>query len=169
MSFIPISFNSNISKPLHRYILCHKNGFYYTEDHGEAAAFMVLCVKGLCRYFVHKITFVIHFLDQEHFSVTKKEYFIFTLILFKGPHLHICFFLCFMFDLLLRIKKKKKKRTYLSIEFSVSHIYKARHAHKHLYTVLPKYSKIQVLPGITSCRLMKYNKQAIELDDLLKK
>ena len=35
--------------------------------------------------------------------------------------------------------------------------YKARHAHKRLYTVLPKYSKIQVLPGITSCRLMKYN------------
>ena len=47
------------------------------------------------------------------------------------------------------------------------HIYKARHAHKHLYTVLPKYSKIQVLPGITSCRLMKYNKQAIELKSLL--
>ena len=38
--------------------------------------------------------------------------------------------------------------------------YKARHAHKRLYTVLPKYSKIQVLPGITSCRLMKTtNKQ----------
>ena len=33
--------------------------------------------------------------------------------------------------------------------------------------VLPKYSKIQVLPGITSCRLMKYNKQAIELNSLL--
>ena len=47
--------------------------------------------------------------------------------------------------------------------------YKARHAHKRLYTVLPKYSKIQVLPGITSCRLMKDNKQAIELNDLLKK
>ena len=46
-------------------------------------------------------------------------------------------------------------------------VYKARHAHKHLYTVLPKYSKIQVLPGITSCRLMKYNKQAIELNNLL--
>ena len=46
-------------------------------------------------------------------------------------------------------------------------IYKARHAHKHLYTVLPKYSKIQVLPGITSCRLMKDNKQAIELNSLL--
>ena len=45
--------------------------------------------------------------------------------------------------------------------------YKARHAHKCLYTVLPKYSKIQVLPGITSCRLMKYNKQAIELNSLL--
>ena len=47
------------------------------------------------------------------------------------------------------------------------HVYKARHAHKRLYTVLPKYSKIQVLPGITSCRLMKYNKQAIELNSLL--
>ena len=47
--------------------------------------------------------------------------------------------------------------------------YKARHAHKRLYTVLPKYNKIQVLPVITSCRLMKYNKQAIDLNDLLKK
>ena len=45
--------------------------------------------------------------------------------------------------------------------------YKARHAHKGLYTVLPKYSKIQVLPGITSCRLVKDNKQAIELNSLL--
>ena len=45
--------------------------------------------------------------------------------------------------------------------------YKARHAHKLLYTVLPKYSKIQVLPGITSCRLVKDNKQAIELNSLL--
>ena len=43
--------------------------------------------------------------------------------------------------------------------------YKVRHAHKRLYTVLPNYSKIQVLPGITSCRLMKDNKQAIELND----
>ena len=48
-------------------------------------------------------------------------------------------------------------------------LYKARHAHKRLYTVLPKYSKIQVLPGITSCRLMRDNKQAIELNDLLRK
>ena len=47
--------------------------------------------------------------------------------------------------------------------------YKARHTHKHLYMVLPKYSKIQVLPGITSYRLMKDNKQAIELNALLKK
>ena len=47
------------------------------------------------------------------------------------------------------------------------HTYKARHTHKRLYMVLPKYSKIQVLPGITSCRLMKYNKQAIELNSLL--
>ena len=46
-------------------------------------------------------------------------------------------------------------------------MYKARHAHKRLYTVLPKYSKIQVLPGITSCRLVKDNKQAIELNSLL--
>ena len=44
---------------------------------------------------------------------------------------------------------------------------KARHAHKRLYTVLPEYSKIQVLPGITSCRLVKYNRQAIELNSLL--
>ena len=48
-----------------------------------------------------------------------------------------------------------------------SNNYKARHAHKRLYTVLPKYSKIQVLPGITSCRLVKDNKQAIELNSLL--
>ena len=47
------------------------------------------------------------------------------------------------------------------------YMYKARHAHKRLYTVLPKYSKIQVLPGITSCRLVKDNKQAIELNSLL--
>ena len=46
-------------------------------------------------------------------------------------------------------------------------IYKARHVHKRSYTVLPKYSKIQVLPGITSCRLVKDNKQAIELNSLL--
>ena len=45
--------------------------------------------------------------------------------------------------------------------------YKARYAHKRLYTVLPKYSKIQVLPGITSCRSVKNNKQAIELNSLL--
>ena len=49
----------------------------------------------------------------------------------------------------------------------VTFICKARHAHKRLYTVLPKYSKIQVLSSITSCRLMKYNKQAIELNSLL--
>ena len=48
-----------------------------------------------------------------------------------------------------------------------SSTYKARHTHKRLYTVLPKYSKIQVLPGITSCRLVKDNKQAIELNSLL--
>ena len=48
-------------------------------------------------------------------------------------------------------------------------IYKARHAYKHLCMVLPIYSKIQVLPGITSCRLMKYNKPAVDLNDLLKK
>ena len=40
-------------------------------------------------------------------------------------------------------------------------VYKARHTHKCLCTVLPKYSKIQVLPGITSCRLMKYNNQQL--------
>ena len=49
----------------------------------------------------------------------------------------------------------------------VGYPYKARYAHKRLYTVLPKYSKIQVLPGITSCRLVKDNKQAIELNSLL--
>ena len=54
----------------------------------------------------------------------------------------------------------------LKCKFSLC-VYKARHAHKRLYMVLPKYSKIQVLPGITSCRLMKYNKQAIELNSLL--
>ena len=51
--------------------------------------------------------------------------------------------------------------------FTARNVYKARHAHKRLYTVLPKYSKIQVLPGITSCRLVKDNKQAIELNSLL--
>ena len=56
---------------------------------------------------------------------------------------------------------------YLALICKHCPIYKARHAHKRLYTVLPKYSKIQVLPGITSCRLMKYNKQAIELNSLL--
>ena len=49
----------------------------------------------------------------------------------------------------------------------IHYMYKARHAHKRLYTVLPKYSKIQVLPCITSCRLVKDNKQAIELNSLL--
>ena len=43
----------------------------------------------------------------------------------------------------------------------------SRDSHKRLYTVLSKYSKIQVLPGITSCRLVKDNKQAIELNSLL--
>ena len=47
-------------------------------------------------------------------------------------------------------------------------MYKARHTHKCLCTVLPIYSKIQVLPGITSCRLMKDNKPAVDLNDLLK-
>ena len=50
---------------------------------------------------------------------------------------------------------------------SILRMYKARYAHKRLYTVLPKYSEIQVLPGITSCRLVKNNKQAIELNSLL--
>ena len=53
------------------------------------------------------------------------------------------------------------------ISFTIFNIYKARHAHKRLYMVLPKYSKIQVLPGITSCRWVKDNKQAIELNSLL--
>ena len=42
-------------------------------------------------------------------------------------------------------------------------------SHKHLCMVLSLYSKIQVLPGITSCRLMKDNKPAVDLNDLLKK
>ena len=63
-------------------------------------------------------------------------------------------------------KRNQKKEEKL---ICVNYLYKARHAHKRLYTVLPKNSKIQVLPGITSCRLMKYNKQAIELNCLLKK
>ena len=52
-------------------------------------------------------------------------------------------------------------------EVTSYHLYKARHAHKRLCMVLPNYSKIQVLPGITSCRLVKDNKQAIELNSLL--
>ena len=60
---------------------------------------------------------------------------------------------------------EKNNRT--SILYEQYLLYKARHAHKRLYTVLPKYSKIQVLPGITSCRLVKDNKQAIELNSLL--
>ena len=55
----------------------------------------------------------------------------------------------------------------VQVEQGNAGMYKARHAHKRLYTVLPKYSKIQVLPGITSCRLVKDNKQAIELNSLL--
>ena len=47
-------------------------------------------------------------------------------------------------------------------------LYKASHAHKRLCTVLPIYRKIQVLPGITSCRLMKYNKPVVDLNCLLK-
>ena len=53
------------------------------------------------------------------------------------------------------------------VSFCAKHSSDVRHAHKRLYTVLPKYSKIQVLPGITSCRLVKDNKQAIELNSLL--
>ena len=56
---------------------------------------------------------------------------------------------------------------YLVLKKLKVYMYKARYAHKRLYTVLPKYSKIQVLPGITSCRLVKDNKQAIELNSLL--
>ena len=63
--------------------------------------------------------------------------------------------------------KKRDKRSSNAHCNSCLYLYKARHAHKRLYTVLPKYSKIQVLPGITSCRLVKDNKQAIELNSLL--
>ena len=55
-------------------------------------------------------------------------------------------------------------RTYIGL---VGPPYRHRHAHKHLCTVLPLYSKIQVIPGITSCRLMKDNNQ--DLIVLLKK
>ena len=66
------------------------------------------------------------------------------------------------------LHKLSSDTTYLlKFFFGIYSLYKARHAHKRLYTVLPKYSKIQVLPGITSCRLVKDNKQAIELNSLL--
>ena len=45
--------------------------------------------------------------------------------------------------------------------------YRHRHTHKRLCTVLPLYRKIQFPPGITSCRLMKDNKQQVDLIDLL--
>ena len=45
--------------------------------------------------------------------------------------------------------------------------YRHRQAHKRLCMVLPLYSKIQGPPGITSCRLMKDNKQQVELTYLL--
>ena len=63
--------------------------------------------------------------------------------------------------------QKRQKHHYMSRELLLLLLYKARHTHKCLYMVLPKYSKIQVLPGITSYRLMKYNKQGIELNSLL--
>ena len=50
-----------------------------------------------------------------------------------------------------------------------SSAYKARHAHKRLYMVLPKYSGELGFCCITSCRELKYNKQAIELNSLLNK
>ena len=65
------------------------------------------------------------------------------------------------------LMQKKGCLNFLSLHAAEIIKYKARHAHKRLYTVLPKYSKIQVLPGITSCRLVKDNKQAIELNSLL--
>ena len=46
--------------------------------------------------------------------------------------------------------------------------YRHWHAHKCLCMVMPLYSKIQVPPGITSCRLMKDNKQQVELTCLLR-
>ena len=60
------------------------------------------------------------------------------------------------------------KQRHSIIMVTLTKPYKARHAHKCLCTVLPIYSKIQALPGITSCRLMKNNKPAIELNDLLR-
>ena len=49
----------------------------------------------------------------------------------------------------------------------VQHEYRQRHAHKHWCTILPLYSKIQVLSGITSCRLMEDNKLQVDFIDLL--
>ena len=46
--------------------------------------------------------------------------------------------------------------------------YRHRHAHKHLCMVLPLYSKIEVLCGITSCRLMNDNNQQVDLTCLLR-
>ena len=40
-------------------------------------------------------------------------------------------------------------------------LYLGRTVYKRLWACLALYSKIQVLPGITSCRLVKDNKQAI--------
>ena len=62
--------------------------------------------------------------------------------------------------------KVENKNTLINIIWSDYN--KARHAHKRLCMVLSIYSKIQVLPGITSCRLMKYNKPAVDLNGLLK-
>ena len=67
----------------------------------------------------------------------------------------------------MNLTEEQKKYLIVLLLLVIISVYKARHAHKRLYTVLPKYSKIQVLPGITSCRLMKCNKQAIELNSLL--
>ena len=65
------------------------------------------------------------------------------------------------------LRKSQMVKKHMALMTTPLTTYKARHAHKRLYMVLPKYSKIQVLPGITSCRLVKDNKQAIELNSLL--
>ena len=79
-------------------------------------------------------------------------------------------YVCINFDMKLSVVDVDFLKIRLSVyivDKKLVIVYKARHTHKCLYKVLPKYSKIQVLPGIISCRLMKYNKQAIELNSLL--
>ena len=69
---------------------------------------------------------------------------------------------------MITLKKNIKRTIYTKRYFLILCVNIKPDTPINIYTcVLPKYSKIQVLPGITSCRLMKYNKQAIELNSLL--